>query len=160
MRQSLFKKYSRFQNFRNILLWHEKSQAHEYGCFYTMSIRKNHFKKQKYGPESVKETFKISKLWWNSLWHDQTQEHKFGYFYTIFVNKNYFKKENMGQNLIKKHSKFLNFSEIFYCGMTRLRKMTLNYYGLCQYIKAIKSEKIFTQSLFKDHLKFQNFNIQ
>ena len=29
----------------------------------------------------------------------------------------------MGQSLYKKHSKFQNFDEIFYCGMTRLRNM-------------------------------------
>ena len=66
----------------------------------------------------------------------------------------------MGQSFPKKHSKFLNFDEIFYCGMTRLSNSILNYCGLCQFVKAIKSKKVVRQSLFKNHLKFQNFNFQ
>ena len=78
----------------NILLWHDQTQEHEFECFYTVSIHKNHFKKQHYGTEPVSETFKISKFWWNILlWHGQTQKHEFGYFYTMLVHKNYFKKE-------------------------------------------------------------------
>ena len=42
--------------------------------------------------------------------------------------------------------------------MTKLRNTTLNYCGLCRYVKAIKLKKIVGQSLFKNHLKFQNFN--
>ena len=58
--------------------------------------------------------------------------------------------------LIKKHSKFLNFDEIFYCGITRHRNSILIYCGLCRYVKAIKSKKVVRQSLFKNHkvLKF------
>ena len=37
----------------------------------------------------------------------------------------------MGQSLIKKHAKFINLNEIFYCGMTRLREMSLNYCDFC-----------------------------
>ena len=48
----------------------------------------------------------------------------------------------MEQSLIKKHLKFLNFDEIFYCGMTKHRNSILNYCGLCQYVKAIKPKKI------------------
>ena len=44
--------------------------------------------------------------------------------------------------------------------MTRLRNTILNYCGLCRYVKAIKTKKVVTQSLFKNNLKFQNFNIQ
>ena len=47
----------------------------------------------------------------------------------------------MGQNLIKKHSKFVHFDEMFYCGMTRDRTLILNYCGLCRYVKAIKPKK-------------------
>ena len=82
----------------------------------------------------------------------------------IFIQSQYtstiFRKKNVGQSLIKKHSKFLNFDEIFYCGMTRHRNSILNYCGLCRYVKAIKPKKVVRQSLFKNHLKFQNFNIQ
>ena len=66
----------------------------------------------------------------------------------------------MGQSLFKKHSKFQNYNEIFYCGMTRHRNSVLNYCGLCRYVKAIKPKKVVRQSLFKNHLKFQNFNIK
>ena len=52
------------------------------------------------------------------------------------------RKKNMEQSLIKKHSKFLNFDEIFRCGMTRLRNTILNYCGLCRYVKAIKPKKV------------------
>ena len=44
MGQSLFKKY---------LWWHDQAQKHKFGCFYTIAAHKNHFKKQKYGTESV-----------------------------------------------------------------------------------------------------------
>ena len=55
LEESLIKKHSKFQNFNEIfiLLWHDQTQEHEFGCFYTMSAHKNHFKKQKYGTESV-----------------------------------------------------------------------------------------------------------
>ena len=32
---------------------HDQAQEHEFECFCTMSIHKNHFKKQKYGTEPV-----------------------------------------------------------------------------------------------------------
>ena len=44
MGQSLFKKHSKFR--WNILLWHNQTQEHEFGCFYTMSVHKNYFKKE------------------------------------------------------------------------------------------------------------------
>ena len=66
----------------------------------------------------------------------------------------------MGQSLFKKHSKFQNYDEIFYCGMTRHRNSILNYCGLCRYVKAIKPKKVVRQSILKNHLKFQNFYIQ
>ena len=37
----------------NILLWYDQTREREFGCFYIMLIHKNHFKKQKYGTESV-----------------------------------------------------------------------------------------------------------
>ena len=66
----------------------------------------------------------------------------------------------MGQSLFKKHSKFQNFEEIFYCGMTRLKILIFNYCGLCRFVKAIKPKKVVRQSIFKNRLMFQNFNIQ
>ena len=44
MGQSLFKKHSKFR--WNILLWHNQTQEHKFGCFYTMSVHKNYFKKE------------------------------------------------------------------------------------------------------------------
>ena len=76
------------------------------------------------------------------------------------VHKNYFKKEEMGHSLIKKRSQFLNSDEIFHCDMTRLRNTIFNYCGLCRYVKTFKPKKVVRQSFFKNHLKFENFNIQ
>ena len=74
--------------------------------------------------------------------------------------KNILRKKDMGHSLFKKHSKFLNFDKIFYCGIARLSNTILNYCGLCRWVKASKPRKVVTQSLVKNHLKFQNFNIQ
>ena len=70
------------------------------------------------------------------------------------------RKKNMGQSLFKKHSKFLNFNEISYCGMTAHKNSILNYCGLCRYVKAVKPKEAVRKRLFKNHFKFQNFNIQ
>ena len=56
-----------------------------------------------------------------SMWHGQTNEHEFECFYTMPIKKNHFKKQKIWDSLFEKHSKFQNFDEIFYCGMTRLR---------------------------------------
>ena len=53
MQQSLFKKLPKFQNFNEIFQLHDQAQEHEFGCFYTMLIHKNHFRKQIYATESV-----------------------------------------------------------------------------------------------------------
>ena len=64
----------------------------------------------------------------------------------------------MGQSLFKKHSKFQNFDEIFYCGMTRLRNTNLDVFIQYQYTRTILRNKNIGQSLFKKHLKFQKFD--
>ena len=108
MGQSLFKKHSKFQNFDEIFYCGmTRLRNTKFGCFYTMSVHKNHKK-------------------------------------NIII----IKKE---QSLVKRHSKFLNFDEIFYCGMTRLRNLILNYCGLCRYVKRIKPKKVVRQSLFKNY---------
>ena len=43
--------------------------------------------------------------------------------------------------------------------MTRLRNTILNYCGLCRYLKAIKTKRVIRQSIFKNHLKFQNLKV-
>ena len=64
----------------------------------------------------------------------------------------------MGQSLFKKHSKFQNFDEIFYCGLTSLRNTNLDVFIQCQYTRNILRNENMGQSLFKKHSKFQNFN--
>ena len=43
----------------------------------------------------------------------------------------------MGQSLFKKHPKFQNFEEIFYCGMARLKNTKLGVFIQCQYTRTI-----------------------
>ena len=64
----------------------------------------------------------------------------------------------MGQWHFKKHFKFHNFSEIFYCGKTRLRNTNLDVFIQYQYTRTILRNKNIGQSLFKKHLKFQKFD--
>ena len=64
----------------------------------------------------------------------------------------------MGQSLFKKHSKFQNFNEIFYCGMTRLRNTYLDVFIQCQHIRTILRKKNMAQSHFKKQSKFQKFD--
>ena len=45
------------------------------------------------------------------------------------------RKGNMGQRSFKKHFKFYNFSEIFYCRMNRLRNTNLSVFIQFQYTK-------------------------
>ena len=47
----------------------------------------------------------------------------------------------MGQSLFKAHLKFLNFDEIFYCGMTRLRNTNLDNFIQCQYTRTTLRKK-------------------
>ena len=71
------------------------------------------------------------------------------------------KKKNMVQGLFKKNSKLLILDEYFTVALpTRLRNTVLNYCGFCRYGKIINPNKLVTQLLFKNHLKFRNFNIQ
>ena len=64
----------------------------------------------------------------------------------------------MGQRSFKKHFKFHNFSEIFCCGMTRLRNTNVDVFMQCQYTRTISRKKNIGQSLFKKHSKFLIFN--
>ena len=64
----------------------------------------------------------------------------------------------MGQHSFKKHFKFHNFSEIFYCGVTRLRNTNFSVFIQFQYTWTISRDKNMGQSLFKKHLKFQTFD--
>ena len=58
----------------------------------------------------------------------------------------------------KKYFKFHNFSEIFYCVMTKLRNTNLSVFTQCQYTRTILRNKNMGQSLFKKHSKSQNFD--
>ena len=61
----------------------------------------------------------------------------------------------MGQSLFKKHSKFQNCDEIFYCGMTRLRNTFWVF--LCQHARAILRKTNMGQSLFNKYSKLEKF---
>ena len=61
----------------------------------------------------------------------------------------------MGQRNFKRHFKFHNFSDIFYCFITRLRNRNLSIFIQCQCTREIKN---MGQSLFKKHSKFQKID--
>ena len=61
----------------------------------------------------------------------------------------------MGQRNLNKPIEFHNFSEIFYCGMTRLRNTNLDVFIQCQHTRTILSNENMRQSLFKKYSKFQ-----
>ena len=63
----------------------------------------------------------------------------------------------MGQLNFKKPFEVDNFSEIFYCGITRLRNTNLDAFLQCQYRRNILRNKNMVQSMFKKYSKFQNF---
>ena len=92
------------------------------------------------------------------MWHDWTQKQNFECFYAMSIHKNHFKKQNVEQTLIKKHKKFQNFEEIFYCGMTRVNNMNLGVFMQCQYRRKILRNKNMAQSLLKKHSKFQKLD--
>ena len=64
----------------------------------------------------------------------------------------------MGQSLFKKHSKFLNFDEMFYCDMTRLKNTNLDVFIQCQHTRTILRNENMGQSLLKKYSEFQKFN--
>ena len=64
----------------------------------------------------------------------------------------------MGRRNFKKPFKFHNFSEIFYCGMTRLRNTSLGVFMQCQHIRTILRNENMGQSVFKKYSKFQKFD--
>ena len=64
----------------------------------------------------------------------------------------------MGQHDFEKAFKFHNFSEIFYCFMTRLRNTNLGVFMQFQYTRTILINKNMGQKLVTKHSKFQTFN--
>ena len=62
----------------------------------------------------------------------------------------------MGQSLFKKHSKFQNFDEIFYCGMTRLRNTNLDVFIQCQYTRTIIRNKNIDRVCLRNNQNFKN----
>ena len=69
------------------------------------------------------------------------------------------KNENMGQSLFKKYSKFQNFDEILYCGMTKFRNVKLDVSRWYQNITTILKKKNMGQNRFKRLSKFQKFQL-
>ena len=104
------------------------------------------------------------KIYWNiSLYFDQRQEQEIRFLLIIFyllilLTATTLGKKNMGRRNFKEYFKFHNFSELFYCGMTRLRNTNLDVFIQCQYTKSTLRNKNIRQSLFKKHSKFQKFN--
>ena len=76
---------------------------------------------------------------------------------SVFIQCQYtrtiLRHKNMGQSLFKKHSKFQNSNELFYCGMTRLRNANLDVFIQFQYTRTI-----WRKSQFKKRSKFLIFN--
>ena len=64
----------------------------------------------------------------------------------------------MGQRSFKKHFKFHNFNETFYCGMTRFRNTNFSVFIQCQYKRTNSRKKNIGQSLLKKHSKLLIFN--
>ena len=84
--------------------------------------------------------------------HDQAQE-------SYLLIRTTLRKEHMGQRNFKEPFEFHSFSEIFYCGMTRLRNKNLDVFMQCQHTITILRNKNMGQSLFnKKYLKFQKFD--
>ena len=61
----------------------------------------------------------------------------------------------MGRRNFKKPFEFHDFSERFYCGMTRLRNTNLSVFIQCKYTRIILRNKNMGQSLFKKQSKFR-----
>ena len=96
---------------------------------------------------------------WNILlWHDQNQNMNLSVFTQCQYTGTILRNKNMGQSLFKKHSKFQNSDEIFYCGMTRLRNTYLNVFIQCHHTRTILRKKNTRQSLFKKYSKFQKLD--
>ena len=62
----------------------------------------------------------------------------------------------MGQTLFKKHSRFQNFDELFYFGMTRLGNKNLDVFIQCKYTRTILRKKNMRQTPSTKNSKFQN----
>ena len=77
----------------------------------------------------------------------------------IFIDdQNHFKKRKYGQHNFEEPFEFHDFSEIFYCGMARLRNMNFDVFIQCQDTWTILRNKNMGQSLLKKYSKFQKFD--
>ena len=91
MGQSLFKKYSKFQNFDQIFYcsmtrFRNTNLNGFIQCQYIRTI----LRKKNMGQSLSWGTFKISKFWWNILLsHDQTQEHDFKCLWFVLIRESY-----------------------------------------------------------------------
>ena len=63
------------------------------------------------------------------------------------------KNKSIGQSLFRKPFEFHNFSEIFYCGMTRFRNTILDVFTLPVHMIYFKRKNM-GEGLFKKHSKF------
>ena len=62
----------------------------------------------------------------------------------------------MGQRKFKKPFELCSFSEIFYCGMIRLRNTNWDVFIQCEYTKSVYRNETMGQSVFKNIQNFQN----
>ena len=72
--------------------------------------------------------------------------------------RNILRNKILGQCRFKKHSKFQNFDEIFYCGITRHRDMNFDVFIQCQHTRIILRKENVGQTLFKKYSEFQKFD--
>ena len=68
------------------------------------------------------------------------------FFQSLLFIRTTIRKENMGQRNFRKHFKFHNFSEIFYCDMTRLRNANVSVF--------------YVMSVHKNHFKIQKYGTE
>ena len=150
MGQSLFKKHSKFQKFDEIFYCGMTRLRNTnldvfIQCQYTRTISRN----KNMGQTLFKKHSKfliLNKVFYGDMAKRGTNNKKF--LGNIFTQKHNFKK----------HFILHKFSELFYCGMTRLRNTNLSVFIQCQYTRTILRNKNMGQSLFKTNLKFQKFD--
>ena len=94
----------------NLLLWHDQTQKQEFGCFYTISVHKNHFKKEKYGQSLFSKHSKFQ-IFDEILYCGLTRfrNFKISVFRQYQNTRTILKKKNTEQNHFKKPSKFQKF---------------------------------------------------
>ena len=138
-RQTLSHKTFKISNFRyNILLWHHQTQEHEFGCFYTTSIHKNHLRNKNMPQSLFKKHSKFQTF--DKIFYCCTtrlRNTNLNVFIQIQHTRTILRNKNMVHSLFKKYSKFQKLDEILYCWMIRFRNVKLGVF------RQIKAQKLF-----------------